>query len=172
MPDIADLDSAGSECWSEEKINSLPALTLVRTYHVVARHLAAIFTSVNLGPTQFNVLAHLAANPRLTQAELARRVLVTPQSMGDLVAALLERGLIRKDGPGGRGRPTQIELTPSGRKVLDRANQPVMQFNEPETLGLTGDQADSLNNLLHSVRVALSESAISAYRNREEYPPR
>lgn len=172
MPDQADADAAGPESWTEEKINSLPALTLVRTYHVVARHLAAIFSSVNLGPTQFNVLAHLAANPRLTQAQLARRVLVTPQSMGDLVAALAERGLIRKEGPGGRGRPTQIELTATGRKALERAKDPVMQFNEPETLGLTAEQADALNNLLHSVRLTLSESTISGYRSRPEYPPR
>lgn len=168
MPDAVDAGAEGSGSWSEDKIDSLPALTLVRTYHVVARHLAAIFTSVNLGPTQFNVLAHLAANHRLTQAELARKVLVTPQSMGDLVAALLERGLIRKEGPGGRGRPTRIELTDSGRKALERASQPVMQFNEPAELGLTTDEARTLNNLLHSVRSTLSEPANSGPRQRRQ----
>lgn len=128
-----------------------PAWTLVQAHHVVARGFAAVFAGVGLTPTQFGVLANLADDEGLTQAELARRVLVRPQSMGELTGSLLVRGLVRRNGPAGRGNRSAIAITDAGREVMAAALPGVRAFNSPESLGLTPTQLATLDELLHTV---------------------
>ena len=131
----------------------LPAWTLVQAGHVVARGFTAVFAEVGLTPTQFGVLANLVDDDDggLTQAELARRVLVRPQSLGELIAPLLERGLVRRDGPGGRGRRSGIAITDAGHAAFAVAMPGVRTFNAPESLGLTAEQHRMLDELLQTV---------------------
>ncbi len=133
----------------------LPAWTLVQAYHLVARGFAAVFAEVGLTPVQFGVLAVLADTPGPTQAELARQVLVRPQSVGELVAVLVERGLVAREGPGGRGRRSPLVLTDAGREVLEAAWPGVAAFNAPAALGLTPAEHATLDGLLHRVMDAL-----------------
>jgi len=44
-----------------------------------------------LTPTQFGVLAQLSIHPGLIQSELARRNLVRPQSVDELIRSLIDR---------------------------------------------------------------------------------
>lgn len=136
---------------------SFAAWTLVQASHVVARGFAAVFAQVGLTPTQFGVLAYLADEPALTQAELARRVLVRPQSLGELLVPLLERGLVRRDRPGGRGRRSGIALTDAGREVMAAALPGVQEFNA--SLGLDPTQLGTLDDLLHTILRSLGERA-------------
>ncbi len=133
-------------------IAELPAWTLVQAYHVVARRFWAAFADAGLGPTQFGVLATLAADPHLGQGELARRNLVSPQSIGELVASLEQRGLVERAASAGRGRRRPVHLTDAGRETLRRAAPAVRAINAPEALGLDAAEAVELNRLLHLVR--------------------
>lgn len=135
----------------------LPAWTLVRAGHVAGRRFTEVFAAAGLTPTQFGVLRSLADGDGLTQAELARAVLVRPQSMGELVGSLVARGLVERAGPGGRGRRTGLALTDAGHDVLAAAMPGVAAFNAPETLGLTAEQAVVLDDLLRTVLRALGE---------------
>lgn len=125
--------------------------TLVQVSHVVARGFTAVFAQVGLTPTQFGVLAYLADEPGLTQAELARRVLVRPQSMGELVGSLIDRGLVARDGPAGRGRRSGIVITDAGSAVLAAALPCVRAFHSPSSLGLDATEQATLDRLLHTV---------------------
>lgn len=98
------------------------------------------------------MLATLAADPALGQAELARRNLVSPQSIGDLIAALEERGLVQRSADSGRGRRRPVHLTDAGRDTLRRVGPAVRAINAPESLGLDAAEAAELNRLLHLVR--------------------
>lgn len=134
---------------------AFPAWTLVQASHVVARRFAAVFAQVGLTPTQFGVLAYLAEEPALTQAELARRVLVRPQSLRELLVPLLERGLVSREGPAGRGRRSGIALTDAGREVMASALPGVRAFTAG--LGLDADQLRVLDDLLHTILRTLGE---------------
>ena len=136
---------------------SLPAWNLMQTAHVVGLRFVEVFAAVGLTPTQFAILMHLDDDEGLTQAQLARRVLVRPQSMGTLVTTLLARGFVVRDGPGGRGRRSGVSLTDAGREALQRAWPAVRALNTPTALGLTPAQAAMLDESLTHVRGALSK---------------
>jgi DNA-binding MarR family transcriptional regulator len=137
--------------WSEAELAGLPAWTLVQAYHAVAQGFHALFSEHQMTPIQFGVLAQLAATPGLTQAELARRVLIRPQSMNELITSLVDRGLLVREGPGGKGRPVPVSLTDEGRAALNRAGEAVRAFNDPAALGMTAAEAGQFNELLHQL---------------------
>ncbi|GAB3890632.1 MarR family transcriptional regulator [Kibdelosporangium lantanae] len=139
------------EPWTDEALASMPAWTLVRAYHAIAHGFTSLFEQHDLTPVQFGVLAQLSASPDLLQAELARRVLVRPQSMAAVITQMVDRGLLERTGAGGRGRRVPIRLTDQGRQVLASAGAAVREFNDPANLGLEPYEAGMLNALLHKL---------------------
>jgi DNA-binding MarR family transcriptional regulator len=125
--------------------------TVVRTAHVLSRRFEEVMRAFALTPAQFGVLATIAEDPGIGSGQLARKVLVTPQSVGELVASLEVSGHVVRDRAGGRGRRAGIELTPQGRTVLTEAFTAVAALNEPAVLGLEPHEAATLNALLHRV---------------------
>ncbi|GAA4968764.1 MarR family winged helix-turn-helix transcriptional regulator [Pseudonocardia tropica] len=139
----------------------VPLWELIRTAHVVARGFQRVFARAGLTATGFGVLAELAdrertGGPPPSQAELARIVLLRPQSVGELVTDLVARGLVRRDGPGGRGRRAGLELTDDGRAALQRARPLVQEFTAPEAIGLDRDRTAELTAMLRTVRETLA----------------
>ncbi|MEQ3554883.1 MarR family winged helix-turn-helix transcriptional regulator [Pseudonocardia nematodicida] len=140
--------------------DDVPLWELVRTAHVVSRGFHRVFAEAGLTATQFGVLAELVhaertGTPSPSQAELARTVMLRPQSVGELVTDLVERGLVRRDGPGGRGRRAGLEPTDDGRAALERAWPLVQAFNAPDSTGLTTRQSAELVTMLRTVRDTL-----------------
>lgn len=133
----------------------MPVWNLVLTAHVVGLQFAERLAAVGLTPTQFAVLQHLEREPGLTQAELARLVLVRPQSMTPLITALQGQGLLIRDGAGGRGRRASLAISEVGRDALHRAWPVVRTLNTPQALGLTPAQVGMLNESLDHIRATL-----------------
>ena len=82
------------------------------------RRFRACLEPAGLSPRQFSVLALLADQPAITAADLARGVLVTPQSMRVLLDHLEDRGLLERRGQRRRGLAAPATLTPAGRRAL------------------------------------------------------
>lgn len=140
-----------------------PLWELVQTFHVVARGFHRVFAEAGLTPTQFGVLAELADRERdgarpPSQAELARVVMLRPQSVGELVAALVGRGLVVRDGPAGRGRRTGLSLTDDGHAAVERALPLVRAFTAPEAIGVSDDESAELVRVLRRIRSVLEAS--------------
>lgn len=132
-----------------------PLWELVQTHHVVARAFRTLFAAHGLTPSQFGVLACLADGDDFTKAELARAVLVTPQSMDPLIDDLLTRGLVVRDLPARRGRASGVRITADGRALLDRVRPEVATLNSANSTGLPASEAAQLVELLRRVRRAL-----------------
>lgn len=136
---------------------SVPLWEVVQTAHLAARRLAAAFAQAGLTPAQYGVLASLADGDDLSQADLARAILVRPQSMGRLVSAMVHQGLVARSGPGGRGRRTELEITEAGRQALSVARPAAYALNTPAALGLDAGQLLSLVQGLRVLRERLGE---------------
>ncbi|MFI6538734.1 MarR family winged helix-turn-helix transcriptional regulator [Nonomuraea sp. NPDC050547] len=147
-----------SETHADEQAGApdLPLWELIQTSYVVARGFTEVFGTVGLTPVQFGVLASLATGEDLNQAELARVIMVRPQSLGEVAVTLIERGLVEREGPGGRGRRARLRITPAGQAVLDRVLPAVVAFNAPQAIGLSGQDAEALTRMLRTVRGTLS----------------
>jgi DNA-binding MarR family transcriptional regulator len=126
--------------------------TLIQASHALSRHVEALLATVGLTPMQFGVLVQLSLQPNLGSGQLARLVLVTPQSMGELIQSLERAGWVERDQGVGPGRRIGVRITAAGRAVLRRATPIVQALDVPETLGLTAQEATTLNELLHKVR--------------------
>lgn len=136
-------------CTGDEDLDGLLTWTLIRAAHPVERRLTALFAEHGLSPVQFGLLAHLSIGRASTSAQLARDVLIRPQSIAGVVDGLVDRGLVARSGPRTRGRPNPIELSGAGHALLADVWPGVLAANRPGPLGLEPPAAAELNRLLH-----------------------
>jgi DNA-binding MarR family transcriptional regulator len=67
---------------------------------------------------QYAVLSALAEEPGLSNADLARRAFVTPQTMNQVLRELEHRHWVTRHPHPGHGRIRQADLTDDGRRTL------------------------------------------------------
>ena len=129
-----------------------PRLSYVigRLQRVLRRRLAAAIEPAGLTLPAYTALSVLRVQDGLSNAQLARRSLVTPQSMSEALAQLVDRGYVRRRADPEHGRIIRTELTKAGSRALERCDRAV-DVVEREMLGeLDADQVASLRSALIS----------------------
>ena len=99
----------------------------------VRRELQQRLSPHGLSVPQFTVLSVLKSRPGLSNAQLARRSLITPQSMNVIVAELEERDLVERRVDPAHNRILQTRLTAKGRGMVRRV-APIAQALQAELL--------------------------------------
>ena len=149
MTETAGTREAGAEQRQEPRLS-----------YVVARLERAIRHAINhrvkpYGVTtlQYTTLSVLGRRGELSNAQLARRAYMTPQSMSELIEALESKGLlVRKAHPNHR-RVFPAALTAEGRRVLRACDAAVDALEREMLAGLTPSQEQSLRDgLISAVR--------------------
>lgn len=77
---------------------------------------------IGLTTPQYAVLTFLAVEPGASNAALARRAFVTPQTMQAILVGLERAGFIARTPHPEHGRVQTTELTESGRGALEKAS--------------------------------------------------
>jgi DNA-binding MarR family transcriptional regulator len=77
--------------------------------------------SIDIRPAQYSVLVVIAANPGLSQADLADRLGIERARLVRLLDRLERRGLTRRQPSRTDRRSHALRLTPAGRRTLKRA---------------------------------------------------
>lgn len=133
-----------------------------RLAQLLQAELERVFTAYGVNGGEFDVLASLrrAGKPyRLTPTELSRALMVTSGGMTKRLAALEERGLIRRDPDPNDGRSTTVSLTGEGKRLVD-AILPEHVANEERLLGeLSSKERAELAGLLETLAVSLGDRA-------------
>jgi DNA-binding MarR family transcriptional regulator len=127
-----------------------PRLSYVigRLDRVLRRRLSAAVEPIGLTLPAYTALSVLRGQDGLSNARLARRSLVTPQSMSEVLTLLVDRGYVRRSAEPGRGRVIRMELTDDGNRALVLCDHAVDAV-EREMLGdLDADEAQSLRDVL------------------------
>jgi DNA-binding MarR family transcriptional regulator len=139
-----------------------PRLSYVigRLDRVLRRRISAAVEPAGLTLPAYTALSVLRAQDGLSNARLARRSLVTPQSMSEVLASLLEQGYVRRLAEPGHGRIIRIELTRAGLRALERCDRAVDEV-EREMLGDldAGEAAGLRDALIRCGRTLERESA-------------
>jgi DNA-binding MarR family transcriptional regulator len=73
--------------------------------------------------SQYACIEHLSRTPGLTNAQLARAVFVTPQSMNEVLRGLQRRGIVERPGEAESGRRLPARLTPAGQQTVEAARR-------------------------------------------------
>lgn len=141
--------------WSGGDPDAFTALTLVRVSQVMTRVFSAALAPFDLPPHHFSVLLHLVEQPGISQADLARVVMATPQSVGELVRVMEDKGLVKRTPPATRGLPIAVYATEAGQAVLDEVTPAVLAAFTPEALGHDAKTNQRLNEDLHAILSAL-----------------
>jgi DNA-binding MarR family transcriptional regulator len=96
-----------------------------RLDRVLRRRLSAAVEPTGLTLPAYTALSVLRAENGLSNAQLARRSLVTPQSMIEALAQLVDQGYVRRRADPDHGRIIRTELTAAGRRALGRCDRAV-----------------------------------------------
>lgn len=127
--------------------DSLSAL-LIRVANRVERDCEAALHSHEINPRQFSALAHLARNPGISAAALARKVRLTPQSMSESLTLLVSSGLVKRSAPVAPGKSGTLEIAAEGLKVLTRAEPIVAHSNRQAFEPLSAKEQRRLKEML------------------------
>ncbi|MBW0015392.1 MarR family transcriptional regulator [Mycobacterium sp.] len=115
-------------------------------------------TSVNdaisnhgVSTAQIGVLRQLSNEPGLSGAELARRLLISPQGVQLALTALERRGLVERKQDPQHKRILQAYLTDEGRDVVARVLGDALTAHEEVFGVLSGEEQETLRELLARV---------------------
>jgi DNA-binding MarR family transcriptional regulator len=127
---------------------------IARLYMRNVRQGAARLREHDLSVAQFDVLTQIGAHEaheRLTQQELAQRLLVTEGNITQLLDRLEERGLISRCR---EGRIKRLVLTAEGRRLRDLTVPDQERFQADQFAALTDDERRTLLRLLGKLQRA------------------
>ena len=110
---------------------------LSRLARVVQRLLEEMLVQHNLTLPQFTTLAVLLRRPGLSNAQLARRAYITPQSMQEVLLTLEQRKLIRRTPAIENQRILRATLTATGKRVAARAERDAAKIENTMLSDLT-----------------------------------
>jgi len=119
-----------------------------RLERVLRRRLTAAIEPDGLTLPAYTALSVLRAQDGLSNAQLARRSLVTPQSMSEVLALLVELRYVRRRAEPGHGRVLRTELTAAGRRALERCDRAVDAVERELLSDLDADERADLRDAL------------------------
>lgn len=103
---------------------------------------------LDLTPSQYTTLSMLAANGETSSSDLARRVLVTPQSMSEMIKALDRKSLIKRQESEANRKVLDIALSPAGRALLEKAEARVDALESAMFDAIAPEELETLRDRL------------------------
>lgn len=125
--------------------------------HAQRRLMDAALRKHGLTVPQYAALSILADHPGASNADLARRSFVTPQTMTDILGALHRAGFVRRTPHPAHGRILQYSLTDAGELARQRADAAVMEIELRMLAPLSASDRAALLDLLNRCIAALGE---------------
>lgn len=123
--------------------------------HKMHQQMIEELNDLGLIPAQVGALAHIARQEAISNAELARMLLMTPQNMSLTTAKLQEAGYVRKTAHETHGRITRLEITDTGVNCLLQATQRMAKVEQRMMAHMTTSERDHFQDLLEQSLQAL-----------------
>ena len=131
-------------------------LDLLRTADVLTQGAIGVLKGEDLSPTQYNVLRILRGAPKgLSCGEIAKRMTTHDPDVTRLLDRMEKRGLISRARENRDRRMVTTRITPQGRKVVDRLDEPVRKIHSKQLGHLGKERLRVLGELLAAARAAV-----------------
>jgi DNA-binding MarR family transcriptional regulator len=134
-----------------------PAYLLKRAQATLHAALAQALREHGATIAQYAVLTALDEEPGLSNADLARRAFVTPQTMNQVLHELEELHWVTRHPHPGHGRILQAALTDTGRQRLQACHHAADTVEKRMLAGLSPTRREQLATALHACIEALSQ---------------
>jgi DNA-binding MarR family transcriptional regulator len=116
-------------------------------------------TDLGVTPPQFATLTMLLAYPGISNADLARLAVLTPQTVSVIVGNLEKAGSLVRKPHAIHGRIQHLDLSDSGRALLKKCRERVHRLEGELTAGLSAEEERAVRRWL--VGVATTDVAQS-----------
>jgi DNA-binding MarR family transcriptional regulator len=124
---------------------------------LISRRLTEVLATHGLTLPQFTALSVLNGRGPSSNAQLAERSFITPQSANEVVKTMESSGWVMRESDPTNRRIVLLQLTPTGKALLKRCNESVDRI-EAEMLGSMSKEEAALRNLMHGCVRNLRES--------------
>jgi DNA-binding MarR family transcriptional regulator len=123
------------------------------------RRMRTILRPLSVTIPEYTALSLLRHRDGYSNADLAKRALVTPQAMHEVIRSLEERKIIHRTPSARRGSVRHTYLTEEGSELLDRCDAAVDDMEESMLKGYASEARDQAMALLHHLRRELQASS-------------
>ncbi|WP_162243767.1 MarR family winged helix-turn-helix transcriptional regulator [Pseudorhodoferax sp. Leaf274] len=127
---------------------------VMRLHGEVTEQLEECLRGEGITSGQYTVLSLLATMEPTSSADLARKLRITAQSMGQFVQALESKGLVERDSNPAHGRRIDIRRTARGRTVLARCDRLVDEAERQFFSPLSAGEHAQLREWMTRLRIA------------------
>jgi DNA-binding MarR family transcriptional regulator len=140
------------------RVTGHPGYLLKRAQAALHAAMTAVLREHGATIPQYAVLTALDEEPGLSNAGLARRAFVAPQTMNQVLRELEQKGWVARHPDPAHARILQAELTPAGRTVLRACRLAVDAVEEQMLAPLASGDIERFTATLISCIQALSET--------------
>lgn len=131
-----------------------------RLDHILNKHLRDCLALFWLTVQQYTALSVFRSLGSLSNAQLAERTMVSPQSANELVKTLEAKGWIMRRPDPWHGKIIQISLTAAGMALLERCDTKVLEVELAMLPDMTEEERQQLQNQLRGALRALTSGSI------------
>ncbi|KQV82619.1 MarR family transcriptional regulator [Massilia sp. Root351] len=132
------------------------AYLIGRIDHVLSRRLRDSLGLLGLSAAQYTALSVLDTQKQLSNAQLAERSMISPQSANEMVKAMEARGWIVRQADAHHGRIIHLRLSDEGSALLRQGHAAVAQLEQAMLAELGVDQRSELHAQLRVLLRSLS----------------
>lgn len=152
VPWVTTLSRLMDETVVAHDLSLQPGYVIGRLDRVLRRELREVLRPHGLTLPAYTTLSVLRRRPGLSNAQLARRSLVTPQAMNEIMAQLLERKLVTRRVDPNHNRVLQTRLTARGTRLIEACEAESRALEERMLAGIGDGARDSF---LEALRVCV-----------------
>lgn len=134
---------------------------LAQCYQAFERHSAVHIQSLDLTPSQFDVIATLGNTEGMSFRELGQRTLITKGTLTGVVDRLEAKGLVTRRSCPDDARSTLVSLTRAGTRIFDRAFPAHIEHLRGAFGKVCEEELSKLGDGLRTLREALNAAAES-----------
>jgi DNA-binding MarR family transcriptional regulator len=144
-----------SNPWTEMAVEDRLGHAIKRVEQALMATKKAVLSDTGLTVAQYSALLVLAQSPGLSGAQLARRCLVTPQTMATVLATLTTKGFIEREHSSVHSLVLVARLTRSGHAILRKADRAAIDVEQHLASTFTAQEQENLRDLLERTAAAL-----------------
>ena len=129
-----------------------------RLDHALTRRMLEALTPIGLTVSQYTALSFLDSETSISNAQLAVRTFISPQSANEMVKQMSEKGWVEREPDPCNKRVVRLSITPTGKNLLLQAHAAVARIEACMLAEFTQAQRKAMHDKLRQVLQVLSDA--------------